>query len=74
MVKFVVLSSKSDLTAGIPTTCSVHPKNVTFQHINISSHHYEYPSPILLKVVALPYSANEGIAEITEYEPPTRKL
>ena len=26
MVKFVVLSSKSDLTAGIPTTCSVHPK------------------------------------------------
>ena len=25
-------------------------QNLTFLNINISSHHYEYPSPILLKV------------------------
>ena len=35
-------------------SCDIFPfflfQNLTFLHINISSHHYEYPSPILLKV------------------------
>ena len=35
-------------------SCDIFPfflfQNLTFLHINISSHHYEYPSPILLGV------------------------